>query len=47
MMKQLKQQRAAAKKNKDWATADAIRNSLKERGIILEDSSSGTTWKKA
>ena len=41
------QQRAEAKKNKDWATADAIRNQLKERGIILEDSPTGTTWKKA
>ena len=40
-------QRAEAKKNKDWATADAIRNSLKERGIVLEDGPSGTTWKRA
>ena len=39
--------RAEAKKNKDWATADAIRNSLKERGIVLEDGPSGTTWKRA
>ena len=38
--------RAEAKKNKDWATADAIRNELKERGIVLEDSQTGTTWKK-
>lgn len=38
--------RAEAKKNKDWATADAIRNELKERGIVLEDSPAGTTWKK-
>lgn len=38
--------RAEAKKNKDWATADAIRNELKERGIVLEDSAAGTTWKK-
>ena len=38
--------RAEAKKNKDWATADNIRNELKERGIVLEDSPSGTTWKK-
>ena len=41
------QKRADAKKNKDWATADAIRNELKERGIVLEDSPTGTTWKKA
>ena len=38
--------RAQAKKNKDWAIADAIRNELKERGIVLEDSPTGTTWKK-
>ena len=38
--------RAEAKKNKDWATADAIRDELKSRGIVLEDSASGTTWKK-
>lgn len=38
--------RTEAKKNKDWATADAIRNELKERGIVLEDSPAGTTWKK-
>ena len=38
--------RADAKKNKDWATADAIRNELKERGIVLEDSPTGTTWKR-
>ena len=46
-IEELIQQRAVAKKNKDWATADAIRNKLKERGIILEDSPSGTTWKRA
>ena len=38
--------RTEAKKNKEWATADAIRNELKERGIVLEDSAAGTTWKK-
>ena len=40
------QKRAEAKKNKDWATADSIRNDLKDRGIVLEDSPSGTTWKR-
>lgn len=39
--------RAEAKKNKDWATADAIRDALKAKGIVLEDSPTGTTWKKA
>lgn len=41
------QARLEAKKNKNWATADAIRNELKEQGIILEDGPSGTTWKRA
>lgn len=40
-------ERAAAKKAKDWARADSIRNELKERGIVLEDGPSGTSWKKA
>jgi cysteinyl-tRNA synthetase len=38
-------QRAEAKKAKDFATADGIRQSLKERGIVLEDGPSGTTWR--
>jgi cysteinyl-tRNA synthetase len=38
--------RAAAKKAKDFAKADAIRNGLKDRGIILEDNAAGTTWRK-
>ena len=38
--------RADAKKNKDYALADKIRNDLKEKGILLEDGPQGTTWKK-
>ena len=38
--------RVAAKKAKNWAEADAIRGQLKEMGIALEDSPSGTAWKK-
>lgn len=40
-------ERAEAKKAKNWARADEIRDSLKEQGIILEDSAAGTTWKRA
>lgn len=41
------QSRIDAKKAKDWATADKIRNDLKASGIILEDSSDGTTsWRR-
>jgi len=38
--------RAEAKKAKDFAAADKIRQDLKERGIILEDSPEGTKWRK-
>ena len=37
-------ERAAAKQAKDFAGADCIRQSLLERGILLKDSPSGTTW---
>ena len=37
--------RNIAKKNKDYATADTIRNNLKEQGILLEDTVTGTQWK--
>jgi cysteinyl-tRNA synthetase len=40
-------QRSAAKKVKDFARADAIRQSLKERGIILEDGPGGTRWRRS
>jgi len=39
-------ERANAKKNKDYALADKIRNELKQQGIILKDTPQGTTWKK-
>lgn len=39
--------RQTARKNKDWATADAIRDHLKAIGIVLEDGTDGVRWKKA
>ncbi|OSQ39644.1 cysteine--tRNA ligase [Thalassospira mesophila] len=38
--------RADAKKNRDFAVADQIRNDLLARGIILEDFKDGTSWKR-
>ncbi|MDR0321904.1 MAG: cysteine--tRNA ligase [Treponema sp.] len=38
--------RSEAKKAKDFTAADNIRQSLKDRGIILEDGPGGTTWKR-
>ena len=38
--------RVAAKQAKNWAEADRIRKELLEGGIVLEDSASGTTWRR-
>ncbi|MFR5876927.1 MAG: cysteine--tRNA ligase [Eubacterium sp.] len=38
------EQRQEARKNKDWATADKIRDDLKAKGIILKDTPQGVTW---
>ena len=37
--------RTEARKNKDWATADAIRDELKARHIVLEDTPNGIKWR--
>ena len=39
--------RTAAKKAKNYAEADRIRNELKEQGIILEDTAQGVKWRRA
>ena len=41
------QERQAARKAKDFAKADAIRDELAQKGIILEDTREGVKWKKA
>jgi len=41
------QERQDARKNKDFALSDKIRDDLKSRGIVLEDTAQGVRWKKA
>jgi cysteinyl-tRNA synthetase len=38
--------RETARKAKDFKKSDEIRNQLKEKGIILEDSKDGVVWKR-
>ena len=40
-------ERQAARKAKDFARADEIRDLLTEKGIILEDTREGVRWKRA
>jgi len=39
--------RAAARRDKNWAEADRIRDLLKAEGVVLEDGSGGTTWRRS
>lgn len=39
-------QRTEARKNKDFAAADAIRDKLTQMGIILKDTPNGVTWSR-
>lgn len=45
-VEQLIEQRTAARKNRDFATADKIRDQLKAMGIELEDTKDGVKWRK-
>jgi len=45
-IEQLIQQRNEARRNKDFAEADRIRDELRDRGIELHDGPQGTTWEK-
>ncbi len=45
-IEKLVEQRTAAKKAKDYASADAIRDKLKEMGILVEDTPMGAKWKR-
>lgn len=45
-VEQLIEERQNARKNKDFAKSDAIRDTLKEMGIVLEDTPQGVKWHK-
>lgn len=45
-IEELIKKRNEARKNKDFARADEIRDELKNMGIEIEDTRSGTTWKR-
>lgn len=45
MIKTMIQQRNEAKKSRNFVEADRIRDELAARGIILQDSRDGTTWR--
>ena len=42
----LMEERRQARANKDFARSDAIRDQLKEQGILLDDTPQGTVWKR-
>ncbi|WP_299582990.1 cysteine--tRNA ligase [uncultured Microbulbifer sp.] len=40
------EERVQSKKNRDFARADGIREELKSKGVVLEDSREGTKWRR-
>ena len=47
VIEQLINQRQHARATQDYAESDRIRNELTAMGVVLEDSRSGTTWRRA
>lgn len=45
-IEKLIEERQKARKEKNWALADKIRDNLKERGIVLKDTPQGVRWKQ-
>lgn len=46
-IEKLIEERQTARKNKDYARADEIRNLLQSKGILLEDTREGVRWKRS
>ena len=38
------EQRAAARTRKDWSAADAVRDQMKQAGVVVEDTPHGPRW---
>ena len=45
-MEEIIKQRDEAKASKDYSTADKLRNDLLEKNILIEDTPSGTVWRR-
>ncbi|OTE89233.1 hypothetical protein B1K96_31145, partial [Escherichia coli] len=45
-IEQLIEERNQARSNRDFARSDEIRDLLKEKGILLEDTPQGTRWRR-
>ena len=45
-IERLIEERQEARRSRDFAAADRIRQDLAARGILLEDSAGGTRWKR-
>lgn len=45
-IEQLIEERTQARKNRDFARSDEIRDQLKEQGILLDDTPQGTRWRR-
>ncbi|MCY4097729.1 MAG: class I tRNA ligase family protein, partial [Rhodospirillales bacterium] len=45
-IERLIEERRAARRQRDFGTADRIRNELDARGVVLEDTPAGTRWKR-
>jgi cysteinyl-tRNA synthetase len=43
---ELVERRVTARRAKDWAESDRIRDQLASRGVILEDGAGGTSWRR-